>query len=67
VDKENANKPGVDPGGQIMIHGQRKGFGWLGFVTQYFNWTAGCIAARNSEMDEIWGIVDVGTRIEISP
>ena len=66
-DKEAARKLGVSPGGQIMIHGQRNGFGWLGSVAQYFNWTAGFIAVKNSEMEEIWSMVDVGTQIEINP
>ena len=50
-----------------MIHGQRNGFGWLGSIMQYFNWTAGCIAVKNSEMEEIWSMVDAGTPIEINP
>ncbi|MCU7937103.1 MAG: L,D-transpeptidase family protein [Candidatus Thiodiazotropha sp. (ex Dulcina madagascariensis)] len=62
-----AKKKGVDPGGLIMIHGQRNGFGWLSSITQYFNWTDGCIAITNSEMDEIWEAVDIGTPIEIMP
>jgi len=67
ADKDNAKKLGVDPGGQIMIHGQRNGFGWLGSIMHHFNWTAGCIAVKNSEMEEIWSMVDVGTPIEINP
>ena len=66
-DKANAKKLGVNPGGDIMIHGQRNGFGWLGFVMQWFNWTDGCIAVKNSEMDEIWRLVDIGTPIIIYP
>lgn len=66
-DKKRARDKGVDPGGDIMIHGQRNGLGWLWFVTQQFNWTDGCIAVSNSDMDEIWNAVDVGTPIEIRP
>ena len=66
-DKANARKLGVSPGGDIMIHGQRNGFGWLGFIIQWFDWTDGCIAVKNSEMDEIWRMVDPGTPIEIIP
>ncbi|NOZ53159.1 MAG: L,D-transpeptidase family protein [Gammaproteobacteria bacterium] len=66
-DKEKARKLGVSPGGNIMIHGQRNGFGWLGVIVQWFDWTDGCIAVKNSEMDEIWQIVDPGTPIEIYP
>ncbi len=66
-DKIRAKEAGVDPGGLIMIHGQKNGLGFLGFITQRLNWTDGCIAVTNSEMDEIWQAVDVGTPIEIKP
>jgi len=66
-DKNRARKLGLNPGGQIMIHGQKNGFGWLSFISQRFNWTDGCIAVSNSAMDEIWEAVDVGTPIEIRP
>ena len=66
-DKQRARKKGFDPGGQIMIHGQKNGLGWLSFITQAFNWTDGCIALSNSDMEEVWKAVDVGTPIEIKP
>lgn len=66
-DKKRAKEKRVSPGGQIMIHGQKNGFGWLSFITQHFNWTDGCIALSNSAMDEIWNAVDVGTPVEIKP
>ena len=66
-DIRRARARGVDPGGQIMIHGQMNGYGWLGWVTQWFDWTDGCIAVTNREMDEIWGLVEVGTPIDILP
>jgi len=66
-DKLNAKKLGVEPGGMIMIHGQKNGFGLFSFITQKFNWTNGCIAVTNSEMDEIWDAVDNNTPIEIRP
>jgi murein L,D-transpeptidase YafK len=65
ADKQSAAQRGVDPGGAIMIHGQRNWLGWLSFITQRFNWTDGCIAVTNSEMDEIWRMVAVPTPIEI--
>jgi len=64
-DKARARKRGVDPGGLIMIHGQKNGFGWLSWLMQWFNWTKGCIAVTNTDMDEIWQLVKVGTPIEI--
>lgn len=64
-DIENAKKNNVNPGGQIMIHGQKNGYGWLAFIAQRFNWTDGCIAVSNKEMDEIWNLVHVNTPISI--
>lgn len=64
-DKKRAKDRGVSPGGDIMIHGQKNGWGWLSPVMQFFNWTDGCIAITNSEMDELWIIIKVGTPIEI--
>ena len=67
LDRERADKNGVKPGGAIMIHGQKSDIGWLSLISQYFNWTNGCIALSNSDMDEIWESVDAGTPIEIKP
>lgn len=66
-DKKHAREIGVNPGGAIMIHGQKNSLGWLSWLTQNFNWTDGCIAVSNSAMDEIWESVIVGTPIEIKP
>jgi murein L,D-transpeptidase YafK len=66
-DKKRAKETGDNPGGSIMIHGQKNGLGWLSWITQHFNWTDGCIAVSNSEMNEIWEAVNVGTPIEIKP
>ena len=66
-DKKRAKQKGVNPGGQIMIHGQKNGLGWLSFITQNINWTDGCIAVSDDAMDEIWNAVVVGTPVEIKP
>jgi hypothetical protein len=66
-DAAAAKARGVDAGGLIMVHGQKNGFGWLAPVMQWFNWTDGCIAVTNNEMDTIWNAVDAGTPIEIQP
>lgn len=66
-DIKAAAASGVDPGGMIMIHGQPNYFGWLAFLTQRFDWTDGCIAVTNTEMDEIWAMVPNNTLIEIKP
>lgn len=65
ADKARAKKLGVNPGGDIMIHGQKNGFGQLAGITQRLDWTEGCIAVTNDEMDEIMAAVKVGTTIEI--
>jgi len=66
-DRKKAKELGVNPGGLIMIHGQKNKFGFLSIITQRFNWTNGCIAVSNSEMDEIWNAIDPKTPIEIKP
>ncbi len=66
-DIERARKLGVDPGGDIMIHGQKNGLGWASFIAQWFNWTKGCIALSNEDIDAMWEAVDSGTPIEIRP
>jgi len=65
--KAAASKTGIDPGGDIMIHGLPNGFGWLGSLHRTLDWTDGCIAVTDQEMDEIWQSVDDGTPIEIKP
>ncbi|MEK1868533.1 MAG: L,D-transpeptidase family protein [Ensifer adhaerens] len=67
ADVSAAAANGVDPGGMIMIHGQPNYFGWLAFLTQRFDWTNGCIAVTNAEMEEIWAMVPNNTPIEIKP
>jgi murein L,D-transpeptidase YafK len=66
-DKQRASQHGVSPGGDIMIHGLPNGFGWLGATHRTQDWTDGCIAVTNAEMDEIWELVPDGTPIEIRP
>lgn len=66
-DLQAAAARGVDPGGMIMVHGQPNYLGWLAFLTQKFDWTDGCIAVTNAEMDEIWDMVPNNTAIEINP
>ena len=66
-DVASAKKRGRNPGGQIMVHGQKNGFGWLASVAQWFDWTDGCVGLSNKDMDTVWSAVDVGTPIEIYP
>jgi len=62
-----AKKSGVSPGGDIMLHGLPKEYAWVGKTHVLHDWTDGCIAVSNEEMDEIWKLVRVGTPIEIKP
>jgi murein L,D-transpeptidase YafK len=66
-DKKRASQRGVSAGGDIMIHGLPNGFGWLGATHRAQDWTDGCVAVTNAEMDEIWQLVPDGTPIEIRP
>jgi len=66
-DRAAAKALGVNPGGLVMIHGQKNGKGWLAPVMQLFNWTDGCVALSNADMDKVWEAVEVGTPIEIYP
>lgn len=63
----NAKKLNVDPGGDIMIHGQPNYFGWAWRLFSLWDWTNGCIAVNNQDMDEIWDLADNGTPILIKP
>lgn len=64
-DEAAAKARNVDAGGMIMIHGQPNGYGWWGWLLQLVDWTDGCIAVTDSDMDEIWALVADGTPIEI--
>jgi murein L,D-transpeptidase YafK len=67
ADRERARKLGVSPGGDIEIHGLPAQYAWLGAAHRAVDWTTGCIAVTNPEIDEIWGTVAVGTTVEIRP
>jgi len=66
-DSRGARTNGRSAGGQIMIHGLPKGYADVGRVHRMFDWTDGCIAVSNDEMDEIWSLVADGTPIDIQP
>jgi murein L,D-transpeptidase YafK len=66
-DRNRAAKAGVSPGGAIMIHGLPNGMGWLSASHRLYDWTLGCIAVTDAEIDEIWNLVPVGTPVEIRP
>ena len=66
-DKKRAKELGVSPGGDIMIHGIKNGFSWVGDLHAEVDWTKGCIAVTNEEIEEIDKLVPKGTIVEISP
>jgi len=63
-DRAHAAKLGAPPGGDVYVHGLPNGYGWLGSSHRLKDWTDGCIAVTNEEMDEIWRAVPDGTVID---
>jgi murein L,D-transpeptidase YafK len=66
-DVARARAGGYDPGGEIMVHGIHNGLGWIGRAHRFVDWTVGCIAVTDPEIEELYRIVPDGTRIEIRP
>lgn len=66
-DKKRAKELGVSPGGDIMIHGIKKSLSWVGDFHTATDWTEGCIAVTNKEMEEIARLAPNGTPVEIRP
>jgi murein L,D-transpeptidase YafK len=66
-DLKRARSLGVPPGGDISLHGLPNGQGWIGAAHRQTDWTWGCIAVTNEEIDEIWDLVTDGTPIIIHP
>jgi len=67
ADRVRAAALAVDPGGDIMIHGLPNGSGWVGAAHRERDWTHGCIAVTDSEIEEIVRLVPVGTPVQIRP
>ena len=65
--RARARALGVSPGGDIMIHGLPARQAWVGSQHRDFDWTEGCIAVTNMEIEEIWSAVPIGTPIHITP
>ena len=66
-DKNRAKELGVSPGGDIMIHGIKNGFSWVGDAHAKVDWTKGCIAVTDEEIEEISKLAPNGTIVEIRP
>jgi murein L,D-transpeptidase YafK len=65
--RERAAAQGVDPGGNIMIHGLPNGRGSVGAYHRTADWTNGCVALTDEEIEEIWSAVPIGTPVHIKP
>jgi murein L,D-transpeptidase YafK len=66
-DSARAAQRGLNAGFDIMIHGLPNGRGWIGAAHRQKDWTAGCIAVTDEEIEEIWRVTPDGTAIEIRP
>jgi len=66
-DREQAKKRGVPPGGDVKIHALKNGRGYIGKFHRWRDWTNGCIAVTNEEMDELYEHVQIGSPIIINP
>jgi len=66
-DRAAARRNGVSPGGDVFVHGLPNGYGGIGAAHRMRDWTDGCIAVTDAEIDEIWKAVPNGTPIEIKP
>lgn len=58
---------GVNPGGDIMIHGLPNGAGAAGASHRLNDWTNGCVALTDEEIEQVWSVVPIGTPVEIKP
>lgn len=66
-DKARAAARGVSAGSDIMIHGITNGLGRIGTAHRERDWTAGCIALTDEEIEELWRVTPDGTVVEIRP
>jgi len=66
-DKARAAERGVSAGSDIMIHGIRNGLGWIGVFHRLRDWTIGCIAVTDEEIEELWRATPDATMVEIRP
>lgn len=66
-DRARAHQAGYSPGGDIMVHGLPNGMGWVGRAHQLRDWTLGCIAVTDAQIEELYWATPDGTPIEIRP
>ncbi|WP_245652344.1 L,D-transpeptidase family protein [Rufibacter tibetensis] len=66
-DRREAARLGKSVGGSIKIHGLPNKAPFLGKLHLLYDWTAGCMAVTNEEIEELYNSVAIGTPIEIKP
>ena len=66
-DRAAARRLSVSPGGDVFVHGLPNGYGSVGAAHRLKDWTDGCVALTDEEIEEIWSAVPNGTPIEIRP
>ena len=66
-DIENAKRLGKSAGGAVKIHGLKNKISFISKFHRWFDWTLGCIAVTDEEIDELYNAVKIGTQIEINP
>jgi murein L,D-transpeptidase YafK len=67
INQSYAKKMSKNPGSNILIHGLHNKLRFLGKFQRWYDWTDGCIALTNEEVDELYMAVKIGTPIEIKP
>src|SRR5579863_2571224 len=66
-ERAEARTKGLSPGGDVFDHGLPNGYRYVGAAHRLKDWTDGCVAVTDDEIDEIWRAVPDGTPIEIRP
>ena len=66
-DRAAAQRAKCNPGGDIFIHGLSNGYGWIGKAHTLHDWTLGCVAVTDQEIEEIWRLTPNKTTVEIKP
>jgi murein L,D-transpeptidase YafK len=66
-DRKRSSAAHCSPGGDIMIHGLPNGYGFVDAAHRLKDWTDGCVAVTDQEIEEIWKEVPNGTPVKILP
>ena len=66
-DIQHAKRLGKSAGGAIKLHGLKNNLGFISKFHRWFDWTSGCLAVTDEEIDELYKAVQIGTEIELKP